>query len=304
MKFAQDILESHDPETLSSKIKSLYNNIYDNAKTYPGFEKRTYNDLVNGHDDVVSHINTWTSRLGVSPSDSVIFANGQVVANDDNWINKVATFLRDDVITIQKAVYSADITDQDDFHEYFLQNASKRRNGYIFPTQAGDIEFINLGQVNIDEMVYLPGSKGTTIMWIIDDFDSERGVELVKAAVLYQGKYPLVTIGLVHNPGEMTGEPNLSLLVYHLTKMGLLSDDAGVEKFRQLVQEVDFASTLERPDDIERISGVKASSWRTIDSEEARKFWEKGFHFVDMAGFGPGERGIIVNGRVCLCVLR
>ena len=131
----------------------------------------------------------------------------------------------------------------------------------------------------------------------VDLLDTETGIELVKEAAAFQSKHPYVTIGLVHNPGSTTGPPNVSLMLYYLAMNGLLDDSAGIEKFRQLLQEIDLASH-DKVDEMEKILGVKAASWRTIDTERARQFWESSRPFVQAAGFKAGERGIVVNGRV------
>jgi hypothetical protein len=151
--------------------------------------------------------------------------------------------------------------------------------------------------VDVDEGIYVRADGAeNTVIWIVDDFDSAHGSELVKAAAAFQQEYP-VTIGLVHNPRLTTGESNLSLLIYYLAKSGMLDDGSGFEKFRQLLQEVDFV-TQENGGDIEQVLGIKTSDWRSVDSEEANKFWAKAQDFAVRAGFQAGERGIIVNGRV------
>ena len=68
------------------------------------------------------------------------------------------------------------------------------------------------------------------------------------------------------------------------------------EKFRQLVQEVDLAN--QDISEVDKILGIKAQSWRSVDSENARKFWDDCRSFAQAAGFVEGERGIIINGRV------
>src|SRR5208282_4511569 len=96
--------------------------------------------------------------------------------------------------------------------------------------------------------------------------------------------------------GSTTGPPNLSLLIYYLASNGLFDAAAGSEKFRQLVQEVDLAN--QDTSEVDKVLGFKAQSWRTVDSENARKFWDDSRSFAQAAGFVEGERGIIINGRV------
>ena len=311
MKFAEDLLEGYDPSTLVSRGKSLYSAIYAKSQPLAGHEKVSYDHLMLAtppdSTDRIANNRAWARRLGVNAKDGAIFGNGQVFIKDDTWINKVGGALHEDIQLLQKAVYSADISSDDDILEFLLGGSPKSRNEYIFPAQSGDVRFVNLAETLPETgVVYIHGEtdgaqgvENATVIWVVDDFDSFSGTELVKSAVAYQSLHPHVTLGLVHNPGSTAGSPNLSLLVYHLAKSGLLDDGSAIAKFRQLVQEVDLASH-ESVSDVDKILGFKAESWRTIDAEEAPKFWEGSRSFARAAGFAEGERGLIINGRVSL----
>ena len=305
MKFGEDLLESFNPATLSTKMKSLYSKIYSKSTPLTGHEKIPYDELVTST-EFTDNIRTWTRRLGVNPNDGAIFGNGLVFPKDDSWLNKLVTAFHDDIQLIQTAVFSAEVSDEDNILEYLLRDVPKSRNEHIFPAQSGDVRFINLPEALSGEIVYVHGeTKGesgvenATVIWVIDDFDSINGLELVKSAATFQAAHPEVTIGLVHNPGSTTGPPNLSLLIYYLAKNGILDNSAGSEKFRQLIQEVDFAS--HDTGDVDKILGIKALSWRTVDSDEARKFWDANRSFAQSAGFVEGQKGLIINGRVGRC---
>jgi UDP-glucose:glycoprotein glucosyltransferase len=290
MKFAEDLLEGYDPTTLPAKGKSLYSTIYSKSSPIEGHEKLSYDNLVNVNPDSTNPIannRAWARRLGVNSKDGAIFGNGQVFVKDDTWISKIGGTLHEDVQLVQKAVYSADVSPEDDILEFLLRGTPKSRNEYIFPAQSGNVRFVNLPETLPDRgVVYVRGET-----------EGAPGTEMVKAAGEFQSLHPHVTIGLVHNPGSTTGSPNLSLLMYHLSTSGLLDDGSAISKFRQLLQEVDLASH-ESSNDVDKILGIKAESWRTVDSEEARKFWDGSQSFAKAAGFGEGERGLVINGRV------
>lgn len=302
IKFAEDLLEAYDPAALSTKMKSLYSTVYSKSKPLPGQEKIPYDDLIKNM-DIISKARSWANRLGVNPKEGAIFGNGQVFVKDDAWANSLGTALHEDVLLLQKGVYSADISDDDNILDYLFRDAPKSRNEYIFPVQSGNVKFINLPEILNENVVYIHGElkdslgvENATVIWVVDDFDSFKGVELVKAAAAFQAAHPEVTIGLVHNPGSTTGPPNLSLLIYYLATNGFLDDAAGIEKFRQLVQEVDLAN--QDTSEVDKVLGIKAQSWRIVDSENARMFWDDSRSFARAAGFVEGERGIIINGRV------
>ena len=309
MKFAEDLLDGYDKTNLIKKVKSLYSEIYQKSAIISGHEKIAYDELMKSTStDVVASSRSWARRLGINPKEGAIFGNGQVFLKDDNWINKLGSGLSEDVQMLQKAIYAADVSDDDDILEFLFRDAPKRRNQYIFPAESGDIKYINLvNGLSEKGIIYVPGEKTTdetekntesyTVMWVVDDFDSHDGIELVKEAAAFQSKHPYVTIGLVHNPGSTTGPSNVSLMLYYLAMNGLLDDSAAIEKFRQLLQEIDLASH-DKADEMEKMLGVKAASWRTIDTERARQFWESSRSFIQAAGFKAGERGIVINGRV------
>ena len=303
MKFVEDLLEGYNPSTLTAKGKSLYSSIFSKSTPLAGQDKISYEEILNSNR--ISNTRAWAQRLGVNSKDGAIFGNGQVFVKDDAWINKIGGALQEDVQLLQKAVWSADLSSEDDVLEFLLRGTPKSRNEYIFPAESGDVRFVNLAETLPEKgVVYVRGRpegaqgvENATLIWVVDDFDSFPGMDLVKAAVAFQTFHPHVTIGLVHNPGPTSGSPNLSLLMYYLAANRLLDDSAGIEKFRQLLQEADLASFTSQ-NDAEKILGVKAESWRTVDSEEARHFWEGSRSFAKVVGFTEGERGVIINGRV------
>ena len=101
MKFAEDLLESYDPATLSAKMKSLYSTIYSKSSSLPGHEKIPYDDLVASVDSIAEY-SCLGRRLGVNPKDGAIFGNGQVFLKDDTWINKLGGALHEDVFFFKK----------------------------------------------------------------------------------------------------------------------------------------------------------------------------------------------------------
>src|SRR5579862_319489 len=305
MKFAEELLESFNPATLSDKIRSLYTSVTDKATPVIGHERKSFKELMAGDSGVIDNSRAWASRLGINPKEGAILGNGNLFVKDDQWVNKISTQLQDDVMVLQRAVYEGEISDHDDVLEYLFRHVPKRRNDYVFPTDSADLKMINLVE-NLPEagIVYIhgpsmasPGIENSTVIWILDDFDSIRGIEFIKSAATFQASHPHITICLVHNPGSTTGPPNLSLLLYHLAKEGLFTGEAAIERFQQMVQEIDITSR-QGTDNIAKILGSKAESWRTVDREDARKFWEAGRPFVQAAGLEEGEKGLVINGRV------
>jgi len=304
IQFVENLLEHYDEHALPKQVKSLYSMIYANAPVLPHGKKMTYEEVIMAGTEVLANTRAWARRLGVNPKEGAIFANGQVFVKEDSWIGKIGTALNVDVQIIQRAVYDAEISDDDDILDLLFKDSPKTRNEYIFPVQAGSVKFLNLVETLPigDGVVYLHGQSdgmgNTSIIWVIDDFDSLHGLDLVREAAAFREENPGTTIGLVHNPGTTTGPPTLSLLIYYVSSIGLLDGQAGRQVFHQMLKEIDF--TNGDTSGVDRILGVKAQSWQTIDSVLAAKFWTNGHTFAQRAGFSGGERGLVINGRVGL----
>jgi UDP-glucose:glycoprotein glucosyltransferase len=301
MQFIENLLEQYDESSLTAKAKALYTAIYTKAPVLLDGKNMAWDEVVAGQ-DVLENVRAWTRRLGVNVKDGAIFGNGQVFIKDDTWVQKMGQSLNSDVQILQRAVYAADIGDDDDILEFLFRDSPKTRNEYIFPVQNGNVRFLNLVETVPEEgVVYLAGQKdaagNTSVIWIVDDFDSFHGSELVRQAAAFQAESPGTTLGFVHNPGSTTGPPTLSLLVYYLSSNGLLDGDTGRDVFEQLLRELEISKG--DTSGIEKILGVKAESWRSVDSVLADKFWERGRAFAQSAGFAAGERGVVMNGRVC-----
>ena len=304
IQFVENLLENYDEHALPKQVKSLYSTIYAKVPVLPNRTKVAYEDVLLAGTEVLANTRAWARRLGVNPKEGAIFANGQVFVQDDSWIGKIGPALNVDVQILQRAVYDAEISDDDDILDLLFQDSPKTRNEHIFPVQAGSVKFLNLVETlpTDDGVVYLHGQRdgtgNTSIIWVVDDFDSFHGLDLVREATAFQEENPGTTIGLVHNPGATTGPPKLSLLIHYLSSTGLLEGHAGRQLFYQMLQEIDL--TNGDTSEVDRILGVKAQSWRTVDSVLAAKFWTNGRTLARRAGFSGGERGLIINGRVSL----
>jgi UDP-glucose:glycoprotein glucosyltransferase len=301
VQFVENLLENYDETSLLKKAKSLYSTIYSKAPVVPDFQKASYDEVIAGT-DVIVNTRAWARRLGVNPKEGAIFGNGQVFVKDDTWISKVGQALNEDVQILQGAVYGAEISDDDDILEFLFKDSPKTRNEYIFPVQAGSVRFLNLVATLPKEggIVYLHGESdgpgNASVIWVIDDFDSFNGLDLVRHATAFQDANPGTTIALVHNPGPATGPQTLSSLLYYLATNGLLEGDGAKQVFQQLLHEIDNTNGV--ASGIDSILGVKTQSWSTVDTVLAEKFWGKGHAFAQSAGFKGGERGLVINGRV------
>lgn len=254
----------------------------------------------------------WMSRLGIGADDKVIFINGLIVHRKDGqtWLREMSGRLQADVHAAQQAVVENVLTDKTDFVNILLSDAATRRNPYIFPKDEITISTVNTLEIatqyqkifeQLPKVVSAKSDRDEVEVWVVGDFDEEDGYELLKAASAAQLSRPGIRLVLVNNPEIPTAKPSLSTFVYQLQQADFFSEPARLERVLLEVQparkEYNFGLLHEglasgfQPD-------VKAEGWNLPGHVEGNKFWLASKKLAAAAGFKPGQRGFIVNGRV------
>ncbi|PWW80615.1 Glycosyltransferase Family 24 protein [Tuber magnatum] len=233
---------------------------------------------------------SWAGRLGANSLIPPVFINGLSLPRDEQWMQTMSARLQADVQLTQRAVYEEIANDETDFATLLLGNAATRRNSYIFPEGEESIRSINVEKL-LQEYAHIfeklptiisdkPDKLVESTIWVIGDFDEEDGYELLRGASELQKLAPGVNLVFINNPQLVSENPALSTLLHQLHQVGFFK---GPEQLRQLLEEM--------PD-------VKSSSWRFPDHIESGNFWRESQVMLEVAGFKPGQRGVIINGRV------
>jgi len=218
--------------------------------------------------------------------------------------------LQADVQLTQRTVYEEIANDETDFVALLLGNAATRRNAYIFPEDEGSIRMINIGRL-LQEYAGIferlpaissdkPDKLVESTIWVIGDFDEKDGYELLQGASELQRLAPGVNLVLINNPQLVSEKPALSTLLHQLHQVGFFR---GPEQLQQLLEEV---SPLKGHVNVPRVENLfqmqipdaKAASWQFADHIESGNFWKESQKLLEAAGFKPGQRGVIINGRV------
>ncbi|TGZ85725.1 hypothetical protein EX30DRAFT_393051 [Ascodesmis nigricans] len=253
----------------------------------------------------------WGQRLGTDGPTPLILLNGQPIPKDEDWPAYMQPKLAADISLIQQATYLGELTDESSYPDWFLNDAAPRRNRHIFPEKGVDIKHINIAEVaSAHKEVFkkLPKVNSNTVdrsketnIWVVGDFDSPSGNELLTAAGEMQMHTTGANLVLINNPALLTEKPMLSTLLYHFQQVGPMTEVVFQQillQVRSLIEKLD-----PRLDHVERFmeefaNFAKEETWGIPDHIEAGTFWGDARKLLASSGLKPGDRGLIVNGRV------
>lgn len=245
----------------------------------------------------------WGARLAVNSPTPPVFINGLSIPRTEGWMHAMSARLQADVQVTQRAVYEQIVDDDSDLAALLLTGAMARRNAYVVPEDETKIALVNTvklahthaGIFESLPKVYTdrPAKLTTATMWVVGDFDEADGYQLLEGAAELQKDSPGINLVLVNNPEVAARTPTLSTMLYQLQEAGFFT---APERLQQLLAELKPAGELPS---IEALVGdVKTAGWSYPDHIAASKFWETAQELAAQVGFKPGQRGLVVNGRI------
>ena len=223
-----------------------------------------------------------------------------------------------DVMSIQRAVLEgvtvqgpiSDVT----LLDYLLLSGAKRcRNAHIFPEDEVTVNLADIAELAkahapvFEKLPTLateqPDKLIDTTMWVVGDFDEKDGYELLQAVAEAQKEVVGLSVIFINNPELLSERPAFSTLLYHLNMKGLIKTS---EQLFQLLREAPpNRSHVEYPSidlltQVDTYQDMKSQTWIFNEHIEAGKFWRSCQELLQKAGFQPGQRGLVVNGRVSM----
>lgn len=135
-------------------------------------------------------------------------------------------------------------------------------------------------------------------IWVIGDVDEQDGHDLLSAAAEAQASVPGVKLSIINNPELANQKPALSTLLNRFKEFlkstdqlkQLLAEAPPFKHFIELPQVTELAMKVQ--------SDVKTEGWAIPDHLEAAKFWKTAAPLAQKTGLKPGQRGLVINGRV------
>ena len=196
-----------------------------------------------------------------------------------------------DLRALQRQVLEGTVSD-DIWHDgHYLQGAATHRNALIVPEDEGSIKVLDIGKVvklHPDVFSQFPkiaaSSNALMQFWshtiVVADLDSDDGLQLVLEGLKFRKHQIEAEIILVHNPSATTaGNFRSASLFEHYTKGIALTP----ENIVPAITEHSQCSSAVNPEEPHQM---------------AEAFWEALQPFAASLGFQPGQKGVVLNGRV------
>ncbi|XRM38193.1 killer toxin resistant protein, variant 2 [Aspergillus tubingensis] len=213
------------------------------------------------------------------------FVNGIPVTRNDKWAQEMSTKISRDTQLIQQKIADAEVNEDTWLPELFLSQAFDRRNPAIVPEDPKEIRAVDLVQIAdsqgklfsqipriaLDESNALESAHAI----IVGNFDDESGYELLSAALESRKTHGEVEMLFLHNPKLEAPPASRSVAVRRL-----FNGDKEVDASQLLEAIASYASPADE------------------EVEDAAHFWEAQRAVIQELGLAPGERALIVNGRV------
>ncbi|KAF8477194.1 UDP-glucose:Glycoprotein glucosyltransferase-domain-containing protein [Kalaharituber pfeilii] len=229
----------------------------------------------------------WAKRLGANTRVPPVFINGLAIPRNEDWMQQMSARLGADVSFAQHISFAESVTDDTDIAALMLDGAASRRNSYVFPEDDAPVELVNILELMQDHLATFqdlpviptkePEGLAETSIWVIGDFDENDGYDLLRSAAEAQSTSRGISLVLFNNPELISEKPALSTLLYQLHQKSFFK---GSEQLLQVLKE------------------TPPKSWYFNEHIAGGKFWRAAQEIIKKAGFKPGQRGLIINGRV------
>ncbi|KAA8909802.1 UDP-glucose:Glyco protein glucosyltransferase-domain-containing protein [Sphaerosporella brunnea] len=307
LKYIEAVLEKGDSSKPDQKV---FDNIRGAHTLHEGKASLSLEEVLSDKslNERVEKAKAWCNRMGINAPVPPVFINGQPIPKDEDWTQTMSEKLQGDVMVVARYVYENQPKDDTDFAAVVLEGAATRRNTHIFPETEKDIKLINIAEMMENKDVFArlpridsdkPDDTSATSIWVVGDFDEEDGYDLLKGAADLQKDEAGVNLVLVNNPQVTTDKSTLSTILYQLQQIGHLNHDTLRGVIKELSPQQKSSDFPSVEDVAQSVMGeVKGEGWSFPDRIEASKFWRQCQNLLQKAGIKPGQRAIIVNGRV------
>ncbi|KAK4613296.1 UDP-glucose:glycoprotein glucosyltransferase [Fulvia fulva] len=250
----------------------------------------------------------YISRIGSIDPTPPVLVNGVPVARTEDWFQTMSQRVSLDVRMVQQAVYEMKVTDEDYLPNLFLENASIKRNPLVIPEDDSSVRHLNLGELSqFSELPSLSAEKDTIERELVHftlaaDLDSKEGFEQLMEALLLHREHDNLELALLHIP--QGGSEGKRIGSGYDTSSGEASLQSLLEQYNTLAAEDRF-----KPDDKEADFSTRQKIFAELyqrlatDStpdvdEHARTTWAPFREIVSALGVAPGQKALIVNGRI------
>ncbi|OAX38260.1 hypothetical protein K503DRAFT_800568 [Rhizopogon vinicolor AM-OR11-026] len=262
-------------------------------------------------EEAIANARRWTRRLGVSGDDGEAFVNGKWYEVGDNFLRDLQTEAVAQMQLLQELVYLEELTGASiplmSTFFYDLPTTVERRNPYVFSkapssvhtrsSSAGSLKMFDLGDLskrtgwNLLKGAWVTSDTEWTpiSMVVIADLDSAEGQTLFQEAVTFISRGDSQSrITFLHNPNASSAGGKVSSLIARIGSTGDLGALSPDVLRRALEVEMEDVAQIFDAEGIQLQSDPQArAAFLTTNRLLARE-----------VGLQPGERAILVNGRL------
>jgi UDP-glucose:glycoprotein glucosyltransferase len=255
------------------------------------------------NDDLTARLfsaHRYTDRLGAQNDSPPIFINGIAIPKSQEWLPMMSQRVGLDVRTVQNAVFETLVAEDDWLPSMFLNEASFRRNPQVVPEDDKTVRHINVGDFPLEKLPSLPASDDAAQhelihLAVVADLNDIHGFELLMEALLYQADHAGVEVAVLNVPSSPYADKPTSMFA---------KPDAASLKL--LVELYKGSASASSDDNAE----LNFESRRTVyynllpeglgsDTPVADPIsWQSFSPIVSAIGLVPGQKALILNGRV------
>ncbi|KAM0714359.1 hypothetical protein Q7P37_010146 [Cladosporium fusiforme] len=254
----------------------------------------------------VSAARTYMARLGAQDAVPPVFINGIAIPKSDEWLQLMSQRVSLDVRMVQNAIFEQLVSEEDWLPLQFLEKSSLRRNPAVIPEDDKDVRHINFRDFPFHELPSSPASEVTiedelVHLTVIADFNTVEGLSLLMETLLFQKEHTAggIEVAILHVPRDGTDKPSNALA------MGGGSDVLQSVQETYNTMAAKFSEDGTQPDFNQRQAiyqtlhtAVQDSSASPDQTNQAASFWLSFADIAHAAGINPGQKGLLLNGRV------
>lgn len=155
----------------------------------------------------------WAERLRAETPEPVLFVNGVPVPREGDWMPAMGNQIGMDLQLIRQAVYYGAVEEDQWLPEFFLKDASTRRNIIIFPSDPKDITILDVNKMYLEHVELFnrvptleANEESTKENWaaltVVADLSSIEGPKLVWNALQFRVNNPGIRLDIVNNPAD------------------------------------------------------------------------------------------------------
>lgn len=225
----------------------------------------------------------WAERLKANGPTPVLFINGLPMPRVGNWLPLMSQQIGADLQGLRQAYFYGEVKESQWIPDFFLENAAKRRNTLIFPSDPKALTVLDVNKLHLEHPelfgmipVLEPYPDSTKENWavltLVVDLTDPEGLKLAASALQFRANNPGVRLDIIYNPADST-EAHKVNSVLKASESDLVAADS--EELLKVI--VDTAEGLTDDDDL-------------YDSALRQ--------FLSAVGIRPGQNMLILNGRI------